>query len=177
MPNLHQPAISKIVVPHFLFLEPRRRIRRIGDRDETIVIRTLHVIDPGIGRRDLMEGEIGAGRKLRVVGVNLADLKTPAGARPSRSAFRKPLSLCPAMPLPHASPCLPKSTGHAGPVASHFPLYARSNNCICPRIEFQSGAVPTINCVQSSGTPAAYALLTSSSISNFRRDVLSISQT
>src|ERR1700675_2199100 len=49
MPNLHQPAVSKIVVTHLLFCEPRRRIRGIGNRDKTIVVRAAHVIAPGVG--------------------------------------------------------------------------------------------------------------------------------
>lgn len=75
VPNLDQPAVSEIVVPHFLFLEPGRRVCRIGDSDEAIVIRMLDVIDPGVRPGDLMEGEIRPGRELGIVGVNFADLK------------------------------------------------------------------------------------------------------
>ena len=38
------------------FLKPWRRIRRIVDRNEAIVVRMFDVIDPGVGSRDLMNG-------------------------------------------------------------------------------------------------------------------------
>jgi len=60
--NFYQPAIREIVVPHFLFFEPRRRVRRVGNRDEAIVIGAFHVIDPRVGFRDLMKRKIGARR-------------------------------------------------------------------------------------------------------------------
>src|SRR5256885_1550876 len=41
MPDLHEPAISEIVVPHLLFFKPGWRIRRVGDRNEAIVVGTL----------------------------------------------------------------------------------------------------------------------------------------
>src|ERR1700676_2680595 len=71
--DLHQPAVSKIVMPHPLFCEPRRRICGIGDRDKTIVVRAAHVIAPGVGRRHLMKRIIRAGGKLSIVSVNLAN--------------------------------------------------------------------------------------------------------
>src|SRR2546428_2494032 len=61
MPNFHQPAISKIGVAHLLFGEPRRRIRRVRNRDKTIIVRTAHVIAPGVGGGYLMRGIITAG--------------------------------------------------------------------------------------------------------------------
>src|SRR6185369_11443532 len=45
------------------------------NRDEAIVVGTLHIIDPRIRLRDLVEGKIGAGRQLSVVSVDLADLE------------------------------------------------------------------------------------------------------
>src|SRR4051812_40984663 len=62
MPYLHQPSIGKIVMPHFLFFEPRRRINRIVDRNESIVIGAVHVIDPRVGWRNLMKRKISSGR-------------------------------------------------------------------------------------------------------------------
>src|SRR2546423_2509940 len=73
--DLDQPTVRKIVVPHFLFLEPGRRLGRIGNGDESIVIGTLHVIDPGVGGRDLVKREISTGRKRGVVSVDFSDLK------------------------------------------------------------------------------------------------------
>ena len=34
VPNFHQPAIRKIVVPHFLFFEPGRRFRQDAQRSD-----------------------------------------------------------------------------------------------------------------------------------------------
>jgi hypothetical protein len=63
------------------------------------------------------------------------------------------------MPLPHAIPLLPNNTGTGGVTAVQDPPRERSNNCNLPRIEFQSGATPTMSCEQSAGTPSACALL------------------
>ena len=49
MPDLDQPAIGEIVVPHFFFREPRRRMFRIVDRDKPIVVGPRRIINPGIG--------------------------------------------------------------------------------------------------------------------------------
>jgi hypothetical protein len=73
--NLDQPAICEVVVPHFLFVEPRRRICRVIDSDETIVVGIGNVIHPGIGGRNLMKGIIRPRRQLRVVSVNLSETK------------------------------------------------------------------------------------------------------
>ncbi len=86
MSDLDQPAISKIVMPHFLFFEPRRRVLRMIDRDKTIVIWAVAIIDPGIRTRYLMEGKIGSGRKLRVICIYLAELEN-SGWRPSVALF------------------------------------------------------------------------------------------
>src|ERR1041384_3389821 len=75
MTDLNEPAICKIVMPHFLFLEPGRRVRRIGNGDETVVIRTLHVIDPRVSFGYLMEWEVGPGRKGGIVSVDFPNLK------------------------------------------------------------------------------------------------------
>lgn len=73
MADFDQPAIGKVVMPHFLLFKPPRRMRRILDGDKPIVIGAVQVVDPSIGRCDLMERVIGAGRELGVIGVNLAD--------------------------------------------------------------------------------------------------------
>jgi len=73
MPYLYEPTVSKIVVPHFLFFKPSRRIRWIVDRNETVVLGTVYIIDPRVCGGHLMEGEISAGRQCGVVSVDLAD--------------------------------------------------------------------------------------------------------
>src|SRR3954466_14656373 len=71
MANLDQPAIGKVVMPHFLLLEPGRRMSRIINRDKAVVLRTLDIIDPGIGCRYLVKWIISARRQLRIVSINL----------------------------------------------------------------------------------------------------------
>ena len=61
------------------------------------------------------------------------------------------------MPLPHAKPFLPNRTGTGDATAVQGPPLERSNNCILPRIEFQSGAMATMSWEQSFGTPSARA--------------------
>src|SRR5574338_1341962 len=90
MPDLDQPAVSEIVVPHFLFSEPGRRMLRVIDRDEAVVIGPARVVDPGVCFRDLMERKIRAGRQGRIVGVDLSDPENPG----RRAAV--PLGLMPA---------------------------------------------------------------------------------
>jgi hypothetical protein len=75
VPYLYQPTVSKIVVPHFLFSKPSRRIRWIVDRNEAIVLGIAYIIDPRVCSGHLMEGEISAGRQCGVVSVDLADPK------------------------------------------------------------------------------------------------------
>lgn len=79
VPNLNQPAICEIVVPHFFLREPRRRMRRILDRDEAVVVRAVAVVDPGVGCRHLMKRKVGAGRKRGVVRVDFSDLENARG--------------------------------------------------------------------------------------------------
>ena len=38
VPNLNEPAIREVVVPHPLLFEPRRRVRRIVNDDVPVVI-------------------------------------------------------------------------------------------------------------------------------------------
>src|SRR5262249_52543223 len=96
--------------------------------------------------------------------------KTPAGARPSRSCFLRPVSFCPATPVPQASPFFPNSTGKGPATRAHCPPCGRSKSRSSPRIEFQVGATPRINCVQSSGTPSALTLAPSNKqIATMRR--------
>src|ERR1043166_571091 len=66
-------------MPHFLFLEPGRRLRWVGNGDETIVIGTVHVIDPRVGLGHLVEREIGVGRKRGIVSVDFPNLKNAGG--------------------------------------------------------------------------------------------------
>ena len=79
MSNLHQPPISKIIVTHLLFGKPWRRVRGIRNRNKAIVVGVIHIIDPRVRFRDLMERIIGAWRKLRIVSVNLPDAENPGG--------------------------------------------------------------------------------------------------
>src|SRR6185369_449033 len=88
--------------------------------------------------------------------------KIPAGARPSRSFLRRPCSFCPKIPVPHARPFLPNNTGNGPATIFQSPPRGRSNNRSSPRIEFHVGAIPTMICVQSSGTPSANVCLPSS---------------
>ena len=85
VPNLDQPAVGKIVMSHFLLCEPRGRICRVIDRDKTIVVRAVHVIDPGVGCRHLMKRIIRAGGKEPIVGVDLSN--------PKNSSRRAPIAL------------------------------------------------------------------------------------
>ena len=73
MPDFHQPAIGKVVVPHFLFLEPGRRIGRVRDGDKTVIIGTRYVIDPRIRGRYLMKRIIGPRRELGIIRINRAN--------------------------------------------------------------------------------------------------------
>src|ERR1044071_3464773 len=82
MPNFHQPTISKIGVTHLLFGEPRRRIRRVRNGDKAIVVRTAHVIAPGVGGRYLVKGVIGPRGKVSIVSVDLTDSKDPRRSTP-----------------------------------------------------------------------------------------------
>ena len=66
------------------------------------------------------------------------------------------LSLVFPFTLPQAIPFRPKRTGTAGATTVQFPPRPRSNRRNSPLVEFQSAPIPTINCVQSSGTPAPY---------------------
>src|ERR1700694_4639728 len=75
VPNFNQPAISEVVMPHFLLLEPWRRVLGIFDRDEAIVIGALHIIDPRVRARDLMKGVIRTRRELRIVGIDFSNSK------------------------------------------------------------------------------------------------------
>ena len=50
-------------------------MRGIVDGDKAVIIGTHPVVDPGIGRRDLMEWIIGAFGQLRIVSVNRSDPK------------------------------------------------------------------------------------------------------
>lgn len=62
-------------MPHFFFRKPRRRMFRIVDGDELIVIRPRGVIDPGIRGRNLMKGKIRSRRQRRIIGIDLSDPK------------------------------------------------------------------------------------------------------
>ena len=84
---------------------------------------------------------------------------------------------------PHLCPRpgrFPNSTGKGPAAGAHCPPRARSNNRSSPLMEFQVGAIARINCVQSSGTPSAYALTPISinkQIANLRIIDITISQT
>src|SRR2546422_11320180 len=86
MSNLDEPTVGEIIVPHFLFAEPGWWIRRIVDRDKTVVVRAADIIDPRIRRTHLMERIIRAARKLRVVSINFADFEN-AGRSSTVSLF------------------------------------------------------------------------------------------
>ena len=49
VPDLDEPVIGEIVVPHFFLGEPPRRIFRIIDRDQLVVVGARRIINPGIG--------------------------------------------------------------------------------------------------------------------------------
>src|SRR5205814_7386137 len=59
------------------------------------------------------------------------------------------------MPVPHARPFLPNNTENGPATTFQSPPRGRSNNRNSPRIEFHVGAIPSMSCVQSSGTPSA----------------------
>ncbi len=73
MPDLDQPAVGKVVMPHLLFRKPGRRIIRIVDRDVLVVIGAGGIVDPGVGFGHLVERELRPGRQRRVVSVDFAD--------------------------------------------------------------------------------------------------------
>jgi hypothetical protein len=77
MPNLDQPSVSEVVMPHFLFFEPGWRLLRVRYGDKPVVIGMIHVIDPGIGPGYLMKRKISAARQLRIVSVDFPDTKHP----------------------------------------------------------------------------------------------------
>lgn len=77
MPNLDQPPIGEIVMPHLGFREPRRRIRRVIDRDEAVVIRTRDIVDPCVARGHLMKRKVCARWERIVVSVDRAETKKP----------------------------------------------------------------------------------------------------
>jgi hypothetical protein len=124
--DFDQPAIGKIVMPHFFPFEPRRRMRRILDGDKPIVIGAVHIVDPSVGRCDLMERVLGAGRELGVVGVNLADTEN-AGRRATVAFFflqagfaRAGKTISPSHPI--LAKQNGKRPGHAFPIVAVLPF-------------------------------------------------------
>ena len=75
MPNFNQPSIGKIVMPHLLFVEPRRRVCRIINANEPVVIGTIHVIDPCIGSRYLMKRVVRTWRQLGIISIHFSNSK------------------------------------------------------------------------------------------------------
>ena len=90
VPDFDQPAVGKIVVPHFFFCEPGRRIVRVVNRDETVVVRAGRIVDPGVRFRHLVKGEIRPGRERRIVGVNFAKAKNSGGGAAVAFFFAEP---------------------------------------------------------------------------------------
>ena len=145
MPNLHQPAVSKIVVPHLLLCKPRRRIRRIGNRDKTIVIRTVHVIAPGVGGRYLMKGIIRALGQFRIISKDLPDPENPGWRSPISFLFLQSRLVLTSQASAPGDALLPNNTENGPATAFQSPPRGRSNNRNSPRIESQVGAMATIN--------------------------------
>jgi len=124
--NFDQPAIGKVVMPHFFLFKPPWRMRRIFDRDKSIVIGAVHVVDPSISCCDLMERVIGAGRELGVIGVNLADTEN-AGRRATIAFFflqawlpRAGKTISPSHAI--LAKQNGKRPGHAPPIVAVLPL-------------------------------------------------------
>src|SRR5262249_36317200 len=98
----------EVVMSHFLLFEPGWGMRRIIDCHKAVVIGTGYVVDPGIARGDLVEWVIGAGRKLRVVGVNLPDLENASRGSAVPFFFSQPGLICSSEALAPGDAIFPK---------------------------------------------------------------------
>ncbi len=86
MPNLNQPSIGKIVMPHLLLLKPGRRMLGVRYRYHPVVVGKINIVDPRIGFRYLMKWVIRTRRQLGIVGIDFPDAKDSGRCAPI--AFR-----------------------------------------------------------------------------------------